>query len=113
MTAEGGTGRSAVVSGYPVAGKTGTAQKAEPGRGYLANEFIASFAGYAPTAHPAIVAVVVIDDPQGGYHGGDVAAPVFAASARSAGPASPRHPPKRSPASQRIRALSPTPSRAS
>ncbi|MBP7588255.1 MAG: penicillin-binding protein 2 [Thermoanaerobaculia bacterium] len=84
VTAEGGTGRSAVVSGYPVAGKTGTAQKAEPGRGYLANEFIASFAGYAPTAHPAIVAVVVIDDPQGGYHGGDVAAPVFAAIAQQA-----------------------------
>lgn len=84
VTAEGGTGRAAVVSGYPVAGKTGTAQKAEPGKGYLANEFIASFAGYAPTAHPAIVAVVVIDDPQGGYHGGDVAAPVFAAIAQQA-----------------------------
>ncbi|MEO7793128.1 MAG: penicillin-binding protein 2 [Thermoanaerobaculia bacterium] len=84
VTAEGGTGRAAVVSGYPVAGKTGTAQKAEPGRGYLANEFIASFAGFAPTAHPAIVAVVVIDDPHGGYHGGDVAAPVFAAIAQQA-----------------------------
>lgn len=84
VTAEGGTGRAAVVSGYPVAGKTGTAQKAEPGKGYLANEFIASFAGYAPTAHPAIVAVVVIDDPHGGYHGGDVAAPVFAAIAQQA-----------------------------
>lgn len=84
VTAEGGTGRAAIVSGYPVAGKTGTAQKAEPGKGYLANEFIASFAGYAPAAHPALVAVVVIDDPHGGYHGGDVAAPVFAAIAQQA-----------------------------
>lgn len=84
VTAEGGTGRGAVVAGYPVAGKTGTAQKAEPGKGYLANEFIASFAGFAPTAHPAIVAVVVIDDPRGGYHGGEVAAPIFAAIAQQA-----------------------------
>jgi cell division protein FtsI (penicillin-binding protein 3) len=84
VTLEGGTGKAAVVPGYPVAGKTGTAQKAEPGKGYLANEFIASFAGYAPTAHPAIVAVVVLDDPRGAYHGGDVAAPVFAAIAQQA-----------------------------
>ncbi len=84
VTAEGGTGRAAVVPGYPVAGKTGTAEKAEPGRGYLANEFVASFAGYAPTAHPAIVAVVVLDDPSGNYHGGVAAAPVFAAIAQQA-----------------------------
>ncbi|MDQ1346757.1 MAG: hypothetical protein QG573_126 [Acidobacteriota bacterium] len=84
VTLEGGTGKAAVVPGYPVAGKTGTAQKAEPGKGYLANEFVASFAGYAPTAHPAIVAVVVIDDPRPVYHGGEVAAPVFAAIAQQA-----------------------------
>ncbi len=65
VTLEGGTGRAAVVPGHPVAGKTGRPRKAEPGKGYLANEFIASFAGYAPTAHPAIVAVVVLDDPRG------------------------------------------------
>jgi cell division protein FtsI (penicillin-binding protein 3) len=84
VTAEGGTGRAAVVPGYPVAGKTGTAQKAEPGKGYLANEFVASFAGFAPMSHPAIVAVVVLDDPRGTYHGGEAAAPVFAAIARQA-----------------------------
>lgn len=84
VTAEGGTGRAATVPGYPVAGKTGTAQKAEPGKGYLASEFVASFAGYAPTAHPAIVAVVVLDDPRGNYHGGSAAAPVFAAIAQQA-----------------------------
>jgi len=84
VTAEGGTGKAAVVPGYPVAGKTGTAQKAEPGKGYLANEFVASFAGFAPMAHPAIVAVVVLDDPRGTYHGGEAAAPVFAAIAQQA-----------------------------
>jgi cell division protein FtsI (penicillin-binding protein 3) len=84
VTQEGGTGRAANVTGYPVAGKTGTAQKAEPGKGYLASEFVASFAGYAPAAHPAIAAVVVLDDPRGVYHGGEAAAPVFAAIAQQA-----------------------------
>lgn len=84
VTADGGTGKAARVDGYPVAGKTGTAQKAEPGKGYLANEFIASFAGFAPLDRPAIVAVVVLDDPRGTYHGGEAAAPVFAAIAQQA-----------------------------
>ncbi|HEX9799984.1 MAG TPA: penicillin-binding protein [Thermoanaerobaculia bacterium] len=82
VTVEGGTGRAAAVPGYSVAGKTGTAQKAMPGRGYLADEFVASFVGWAPVAQPVFVGVVVLDDPQGGYHGGEVAAPVFGAIAR-------------------------------
>ncbi|MEO8275560.1 MAG: penicillin-binding protein 2 [Thermoanaerobaculia bacterium] len=84
VTAEGGTGKAANVDGYPAAGKTGTAQKAVLGKGYLPNEFVASFAGFAPTAHPAITAVVVLDDPRGIYHGGEAAAPVFAAIAQQA-----------------------------
>jgi len=84
VTIEGGTGRAAATPGYAVAGKTGTAQKAEPGRGYLPDEFIASFVGWAPLDRPLFVGAVVIDDPQGGYHGGDVAAPVFGAIARRA-----------------------------
>jgi cell division protein FtsI (penicillin-binding protein 3) len=84
VTVEGGTGRAAAVDGYPVAGKTGTAQKAVPGRGYLPDEFVASFVGYAPAARPALAGLVVIDDPRVGYHGGDVAAPVFEAIARKA-----------------------------
>jgi len=79
VTLEGGTGRGAAIAGYPVAGKTGTAQKAVPGRGYLADQFIASFAGFAPVDRPVLAGVVVIDDPRGSYHGGEVAAPVFAA----------------------------------
>lgn len=82
VVSEGTGGRAAVV-GYPAAGKTGTAQKAIPG-GYSPNGFIASFAGYAPAAQPALVAAIVIDEPRGAYHGGDVAAPVFGAFAREA-----------------------------
>jgi cell division protein FtsI (penicillin-binding protein 3) len=84
VTREGGTGRAAVTPGYDAAGKTGTAQKAVPGRGYLPDEFIASFVGWAPVDRPLFVGVVVVDDPEGGYHGGDVAAPVFGAIARRA-----------------------------
>jgi cell division protein FtsI/penicillin-binding protein 2 len=82
VTVEGGTGRAAAVPGYAVAGKTGTAQKALPGRGYLPDEFVASFVGWAPVERPVFVGVVVVDTPRGGYHGGDVAAPVFGAIAR-------------------------------
>jgi len=74
-----GTGKQAAIEGFTVAGKTGTAQKAVPGVGYLRDEFIASFAGFAPVERPVVVAAVAIDDPKGGYHGGEVAAPVFRA----------------------------------
>jgi cell division protein FtsI/penicillin-binding protein 2 len=79
---EEGTGRLAAVPGYTVAGKTGTAQKAVPGRGYAANRFVASFAGFVPSRHPRIVGLVVVDEPRGLIHGGDVAAPVFSAVLR-------------------------------
>ncbi len=84
VTVEGGTGRAAAVEGYRVAGKTGTAQKAVPGRGYLADEHVASFVGYVPASRPRLVGVVVVDAPHGAYHGGEVAAPIFAAIAREA-----------------------------
>jgi len=82
VTVEGGTGRAAATPGYPVAGKTGTAQKAVAGRGYLPDEFVASFAGWAPRSRPLFVGAVVVDAPHGGYHGGEVAAPVFGEIAR-------------------------------
>ncbi|NPV26571.1 MAG: stage V sporulation protein D [Firmicutes bacterium] len=73
-----GTGKNAYVEGYRVAGKTGTAQKIAPGGGYLANEYVASFIGFAPADNPRIAALVVIDAPKGyPYYGGWVAAPVF------------------------------------
>ena len=73
---EEGTGRAAAVPGYAVAGKTGTAQKAENG-GYSPRHFVASFAGFVPARRPRLVIVVVVDDPWPSYHGGSVAAPVF------------------------------------
>ena len=78
---EEGTGSKAAVPGYRVAGKTGTAQKPVPG-GYSPDKHLASFVGFAPARDPAFVALIAVDEPVGLYHGGDVAAPVFAAVAR-------------------------------
>jgi cell division protein FtsI (penicillin-binding protein 3) len=62
---------------YTVAGKTGTAKISEAG-GYSKDRYRAIFAGFAPASNPRLVAVVMIDEPQGErYHGGDAAAPVF------------------------------------
>ncbi len=73
-----GTGSRAAVPGYEVAGKTGTARKPDLERGgYLAESWIATFAGFAPVEDPAVTVVVVVDDPRGEYYGGLVAAPVF------------------------------------
>jgi len=78
VVADGGTGRRAVVTGYRVAGKTGTVKKFVPG-GYSENHYLALFAGIAPVTRPRLAIVVVIDDPSTGeYYGGEVAAPVFA-----------------------------------
>jgi cell division protein FtsI (penicillin-binding protein 3) len=80
---EEGTGRAAAVPGYPVAGKTGTAQKAKNGA-YSPRHFVASFAGFVPARDPRLVIAVAIDEPWPSYHGGAVAAPVFARIAEQA-----------------------------
>jgi cell division protein FtsI (penicillin-binding protein 3) len=73
-----GTARKAQLEGYTAAGKTGTAQKIDPKtHAYSSTKYIGSFVGFAPVKNPAVVIIVVIDEPQGSYHGGDVAAPVF------------------------------------
>ena len=73
-----GTAKQAQLDGYTAAGKTGTAQKIDPKtRTYSTTKHIASFVGFAPATNPAVVIIVVIDEPAGAYHGGDVAAPVF------------------------------------
>jgi cell division protein FtsI (penicillin-binding protein 3) len=73
-----GTAKKAQLAGYTAAGKTGTAQKIDPKtRAYSATKYIGSFVGFAPVTNPAVVIIVVIDEPQGSYHGGDIAAPVF------------------------------------
>ncbi len=69
--------QSAVVAGYQVAGKTGTAKKSVAG-GYQKDDYVAVFAGIAPASNPRLVMAVMIDEPtQNGYYGGIVAAPVF------------------------------------
>ena len=73
----GGTAPLAAVSGYRVAGKTGTVHKSEAG-GYAKDRYLALFAGMAPASDPRLVVVVVVDEPSNGEHfGGQVAGPVF------------------------------------
>ncbi|MDP3560174.1 MAG: penicillin-binding transpeptidase domain-containing protein [Legionellaceae bacterium] len=75
---ENGTGRSARIPGYRVAGKTGTARVAGK-KGYAENRHIASFVGIAPVTHPKLVVVVIVQEPTHlGYYGAAVAAPLFA-----------------------------------
>jgi len=79
VTGDEGTARKARVPGYLVGGKTGTVHKVGP-QGYIADQYVAWFAGVAPVENPRIVTVVVINDPKGdAYGGGAVAAPVFSA----------------------------------
>ncbi|MGN2247517.1 peptidoglycan D,D-transpeptidase FtsI family protein [Frateuria sp. GZRR35] len=78
VTAPGGTATTARIANYIVAGKTGTAHKANAG-GYSRDNYTAAFAGLVPASNPRLVGVVVIDDPQKrSYYGGTVSAPVFA-----------------------------------
>ncbi len=79
VTEEGGTGTRAGVSGYRVAGKTGTVHKVDGKGGYAEDDYVAMFAGVVPASRPRLAGVVVIDGPRGEkYYGGEVAAPVFA-----------------------------------
>jgi cell division protein FtsI (penicillin-binding protein 3) len=74
---ERGTGTSAQVDGFTVAGKTGTAQKLVDHR-YSRSEYNASFVGFVPSRKPMLTIIVVIDSPHArGYYGGTVAAPIF------------------------------------
>lgn len=73
-----GTGKNAHIEGYRIGGKTGTAQKVGQG-GYVQGKYIASFVGFAPADRPEIVLLVAIDEPEGLYYGGQIAAPVFKA----------------------------------
>ena len=74
----GATGAKASVTGYRIAGKTGTAWKSGIG-GYSEDKYFSIFAGLAPASEPRLATVVVIDEPGGElYYGSDVAAPVFA-----------------------------------
>lgn len=71
-----GTGRGAQIPGYRLAGKTGTAQKTVDSR-YVSDKHVASFVGFGPVDNPQLAILVVVDEPQGAYYGGVVAAPTF------------------------------------
>lgn len=70
-----GGGKNARIDGYNIAGKTGTAQKYSNGA-IAQGKYIASFIGYYPADNPEYIVLVCIDEPQGAYYGGVVAAPV-------------------------------------
>jgi cell division protein FtsI (penicillin-binding protein 3) len=74
--ADGGTASGAEISGYDMAGKTGTANIAVGGH-YSDSAYVASFIGMVPTDHPRLVVAVVVNQPQGSIFGGSVAAPAF------------------------------------
>lgn len=69
-----GTGKNGQVEGYRVGGKTATSEKLPRRNG----KYISSFLGFAPANHPKILGLVLIDEPQGTYYGGVIAAPVMA-----------------------------------
>ncbi|MFM9836373.1 MAG: peptidoglycan D,D-transpeptidase FtsI family protein [Methylophilaceae bacterium] len=75
----GGTATKAAISGYRVAGKTGTAHKLGP-HGYEEDKYVGSFVGLVPASNPRLIMAVMIDEPTTGeYYGGTIAAPVFSA----------------------------------
>jgi cell division protein FtsI (penicillin-binding protein 3) len=85
VTNEGGTGVMANVEGFEVAGKTGTAQKADLAHGgYAARKRVGSFIGFVPADDPRLVVLVLVDEPEVNVYGGVVAAPVFRNIARGA-----------------------------
>ena len=75
---ENGTGKNARISGYKIAGKTGTAQMPNPETGtYYENRYLSSFIGFAPADDPRLALVVIVENPRKHTYGGVVAAPIF------------------------------------
>ena len=78
VTGADGTAPKAAISGFRVAGKTGTSQKVdEKTKRYSKTKYVASFVGFAPVEKPRVVLMIAIDEPRGLYYGGIVAGPVF------------------------------------
>lgn len=70
---EEGGGNKAYIEGFSIGGKTATSQKLPRGSG----KYIASFIGFSPVDNPQVIAMCLIDEPQGVYYGGTIAAPVI------------------------------------
>ena len=88
VVSDRGTAAAAVVPGFTIAGKTGTAQKVDPKGGYEKGKYVVSFSGYLPADHPEFVGLVVLDDahtskPELNY-GGLVSGPIFSRIAEKA-----------------------------
>ncbi len=69
-----GSGKKAAIEGYRIGGKTATSEKLPRSR----KKYISSFIGFAPADDPAVIALITIDEPEGIYYGGTIAAPVIA-----------------------------------
>ena len=75
---EAAVASGAAIPGYMLAGKTGTAEKADPETGgYSKTKYVASFVGFAPARDPKLLTLVMVDEPQGDIYGGSVAAPAW------------------------------------
>lgn len=72
-----GTAKKAYKEGLRIGGKTGTAQKAQSGVGYIKGSYYSLFVGFYPLVDPKYTALIVIDNPKEEFYGGEVAAPVL------------------------------------
>ena len=70
---DGGSGKNAFLEGYHIGGKTATSETLPRS----ANKYISSFLGFAPASNPQVIGLCVINNPQGLYYGGIIAAPVI------------------------------------
>ena len=68
-----GTGKNGKIEGYRIGGKTATSQTLPRGSG----RYIASYIGFAPAPDPQVIALAIVNEPQGIYYGGQVAAPII------------------------------------
>ena len=68
-----GSGKNAYLDGYRIGWKTATSQTLPRS----ANKYISSFVGFAPADNPQIIGIIIINNPQGVYYGGTIAAPVL------------------------------------
>jgi len=68
-----GSGKNARIEGYRIGGKTATSEKLPRGQ----KKYISSFLGFAPADDPQVIALITIDEPEGIYYGGTIAAPVI------------------------------------
>lgn len=79
-----GTGHRLAISGYRLAGKSGTAQKRNDKTGSMkGGGYCSNFVGFVPAKHPKAMVLVMIDKPQNGFYGADVAGPAFRACAKA------------------------------